>query len=53
MDYCKSYNECQRFSKKRVPKAPLVTREPMTEPFESLAFNIVGPFPKNKDIDFC
>ena len=47
-EYCCSCEACQRFSKERVPKAPLVTTPVRTVPFESLAFDIVGPFPKAK-----
>ena len=46
--YCKSCEVCQRMSKTRPRKVPLVERQIMTEPHESLAFDIVGPLPLAK-----
>lgn len=46
--YCRSCVSCQRHSKERAAQAPMVSRRVMTEPFESMAFDIVGPFPKAK-----
>ena len=46
--HCKSCEVCQRMSKTRPRKVPLVERQIMTEPHESLAFDIVGPLPLAK-----
>ena len=46
--YCKSCEVCQRMSKTWPRKVPLVERKIMTEPHESLAFDIVGPLPLAK-----
>ena len=46
--HCRSCATCQRCNKAPARKAPLVEREVLSEPFESLAFDIVGPMPKGK-----
>ena len=48
IDYCRSCEVCQRCSKAAARKAPLIEREVSSEPFECLAFDIVGPMPKGK-----
>ena len=48
MRHCRSCVTCQRCSKAPARKAPLIEREVLSEPFESLAFDIVGPMPKGK-----
>ena len=53
IDYCHSYEVCQRCSKAAARKAPLIEREVLSELFDCLAFDIVGPMPKGKGvIDF-
>ena len=48
IDYCRSCEVCQSCQKRGARKVPLIERQVMTEPFESLGFDIVGPFPKGK-----
>ena len=48
IEYCRSCEVCQRCSKAAARKAPMKEREILTEPFECLAFDIVGPMPKGK-----
>ena len=48
VDHCRSCETCQRCSKAPARKVPLVEREVLTEPFEVIAFDIVGPLPKGK-----
>ena len=46
--YCKSCPTCQKCSKTKSRKAPMMERRVMTEPFEVVAMDIVGPMPKGK-----
>ena len=46
IDHCKSCDQCQRGSKRQAGKAPMVQRQVMAEPFESMAFDLVGPIDK-------
>ena len=48
IDHCRSCPICQKCSKAPARKVPLVEREVLSEPFEVLAFDIVGPMPKGK-----
>ena len=48
VDHCRSCEICQRCSKAPARKVPLMEREVLTEPFEVIAFDIVGPLPKGK-----
>ena len=47
IDYIRSCDTCQKCSK-RQKKVPMVERQVMAEPFESMAIDIVGPFPKGR-----
>ena len=44
--YCHSCTVCQKCSKAPAGHAPMIERQ--TEPFEVLAFDLVGPLPKAK-----
>ena len=46
--HCRSCSICQICSKAPARKVPMVEREILTEPFEVMAFDIVGPMPKGK-----
>ena len=46
--HCRSCSVCQLCSKRKAGKVPLVEREVLSEPFENIAFDIVGPLPKGK-----
>ena len=46
--HVKSCDICQKKDKSNTRKAPMVQRQVMTEPYESLALDIVGPFPATK-----
>ena len=48
IQFCRSCPVCQTCSKQKARKVPMVERCVMSEPFESMAFDIVGPFPKGK-----
>ena len=48
IDHCRSCPVCQRCNKAPARKVPLIEREILSEPFEVLAFDIVGPMPKGK-----
>ena len=48
VQYCNSCLVCQQCSKASVRKAPMVERPVLSEPFELLAFDLVGPLPKAK-----
>ena len=48
INHCRSCPVCQRCSKAPSRKVPMIEREVLTEPFEALAFDIVGPMPKGK-----
>ncbi len=47
-EHCGSCGLCQLKSKHRPRKAPAVERPVLTEPFESVAIDLVGPLPKRK-----
>ena len=46
--HCRSCKTCQMCGKSQARRVPLVEREVLSEPFEVLAFDIVGPMPKGK-----
>ena len=41
--HCESCKECQKCQKRKAGKAPLMPRPVLSEPFEALAFDLVGP----------
>ena len=49
--YCRSCQVCQKANKTGSRKAPMVARPALTQPFESVAFDLVGPLPKGKGGD--
>ena len=48
IQFCRSCPICQKCSKSPARKVPMVERSVLSEPFESMAFDIVGPMPKGK-----
>ena len=48
IDHCRSCKVCQTCSKSSARRVPLMEREVLTEPFEVIAFDLVGPLPKGK-----
>ena len=48
VEHCKSCDVCQRCRKNKARRVPLIEREILSEPFEVLAMDLVGPFPKGK-----
>ena len=46
--HCRSCPSCQKCSKPRARQVPMVERKILSEPFESMAFDLVGPIPKGK-----
>ena len=47
--HTRSCEVCQKCAKGKGRRVPLMEREVLSEPFEVLAFDIVGPFPKAKN----
>ena len=48
VEHCQSCKVCQMCKKTKARKVPLMEREILSEPFEVLAVDIVGPLPKGK-----
>ena len=48
VEHCQSCKVCQMCRKAKARKVPLMEREILSEPFEVLAVDIVGPLPKGK-----
>ena len=46
--HCRSCEVCQKCAKPKARRVPLMEREVLSEPFEVMAFDLVGPFPKGK-----
>ena len=46
--HSRSCPSCQKCSKPRARQVPMVERKILSEPFESMAFDLVGPIPKGK-----
>ena len=46
--HTRSCEVCQKCAKAKGRKVPLMERQVLTEPFEVMAFDLVGPFPKGK-----
>ena len=44
--HCRSCVACQKSAKTKARKEPMVERAVMSEPFEVIALDLVGPFPK-------
>ena len=49
LGWCKQCDRCQKTKKTNVPRAPLQQIPVIKEPFEKVAFDIVGPFPRSKN----
>ncbi len=47
-DHCRRCDLCQKKSKQRPRKAPFVERPVLSEPFEDVSVDLVGPLPKGK-----
>ncbi len=47
-EYCSSCERCQSFSSYTPKKAPMIARPILTERFESVALDIVGPLERGK-----
>ena len=48
VEHCRSCLACQKCKKAKARRVPLIEREILSEPFEVLAMDLVGPFPKGK-----
>ena len=48
MAHTRSCRVCQKCARPKSRKAPMMERQVMTEPFEVMAFDLVGPLPKGK-----
>ena len=46
--YCRSCAYCQKAAKSKATQVPMMQRKVMTEPFEVMGIDIVGPIPKGK-----
>ncbi len=51
--HCRSCETCQRSSKRGERKALMVERPVISEPFEYVAVDLVGPFPRSKNGSKC
>ena len=40
-DYCRSCTRCQKFSRRRVPRAPMIPLPVISEPFERIAMDVL------------
>ena len=47
-EFCHCCTQCQKSSKKGVPKAPLVPLPVVSTPFQKIAMDIVGPLPRSR-----
>ena len=47
--HTRSCDVCQRCAKAKSRRVPLMERKVLSEPFEVMAFDLVGPFPKAKN----
>ena len=47
-EFCRCCTQCQKSSKKGVPKAPLVPLPVVSTPFQKIAMDIVGPLPQSR-----
>ena len=52
-EFCVCCTHCQKYSKKGVPKAPLVPLPVVSTPFQKVALNIVGPLPQSRNGCHC
>jgi len=46
-NFCHHRSQCQKSSKQRVPKAPLMPLPIVITPFQKIAMNIFGPLPRS------
>ena len=46
--YCQSCEVCQKTKRQKARRAPLMTRPVLSEPFECIAFDLVGPMDPGK-----
>ena len=49
-EFCASCEVCARFNRGKRGRAPMVVRATPQIPFESMAMDIVGPFPKAREV---
>ena len=47
-DYCRSCPNCQKASRRKEARAPLISLPIMSVPFQRIAMDIVGPLPKSR-----
>ena len=47
-DFCRSCAVCQKSSHRQVPRAPMIPIPVVTEPFQRIAMDVVGPLPQNR-----
>ena len=47
-EFCRSCTICQKYSKQKPVKAPLIPLPIVTEPFKRVAMDIIGPLPRMK-----
>ena len=47
-DYCRSCTRCQKFSRRRVPRASMIPLPVISEPFERITMDVVGPLPRSR-----
>ena len=47
-DFCRSCNQCQKASRRRVTRAPMIPLPMIDEPFQRIAMDVVGPLPRSR-----
>ena len=47
-EFCCSCEQCQKSTKHRKPKGPLIPLPVVTEPFRRIAMDVVGPLPRSR-----
>ena len=47
-DFCRSCETCQKFQRRKVPRAPIIPLPVIDEPFSRVAMDIVGPLPRSR-----
>lgn len=47
-DFCRSCEICQKATHRKVQKTPMISLPVMSEPFERIAMDIVGPLPRSR-----
>ena len=47
-DFCRSCEQSQKSSHRRVPRAPMISLPVISEPFQCIAMDVMGPLPHSR-----